>query len=332
MAAGNGNSIRIGLLGYGYWGPNLARNIQASASCELAAIGDPSPARLAQATRKHSGVRLTERWSDVVADGSIDAVVIATPVTSHFDLALAALAAGKHVFLEKPMTQTSAEAIRLMEESGRRRLVLMVDHTFLFEPAVQGISRVVCGGELGRLTLWKSERTNRGAMRTDVNVLWDLAVHDLSILDYVLAASPGAISAAGTSSGAGRLEHSACLTLQFPKFLTAHIHVSWLGSRKVRRISIQGEAGVLIYDDLDPIRKLTVASSADPEGARVIETEGAEPLARAIEHFAACVATGSRPVAGGFEGLRVVRLLEAADRSLQSLGRTVMLDQAGVVA
>jgi predicted dehydrogenase len=331
MVARNGSLIRIGLVGYGYWGPNLARNIQSSQSCELAAIADISPARLAQAGLKYDGVQLTERWSDVVADRSIDAVVIATPVDLHFDLALAALSAGKHVFLEKPITQTSAEAIRLIEESERRRLVLMVDHTFLFEPAVQAIAKAIRAGDLGRVTAWTSERTNCGVVRNDVNVVWDLAVHDFSILDYVLRASPSSVSAAGTASGDGGLEHAASLTLQFPECLTVRIHVDWLAPRKVRRMSIQGEAGTLEYDDLDPMRKVTITASAQPGAARTVEIEPGEPIEKAIQHFAECVASGDRPIADGAGALRVVRLLEAADLSLQSMGRTVTLDRRGAI-
>ena len=252
MAPRNGSLIRVGLLGYGYWGPNLGRVIQASPSCELAVVADLSPVRLSQAGLIHGGIRLTDRCSEVISDRSIDAVAIATPVNSHFDLALAALSAGKHVFLEKPMTHTSAEAVRLIEESERRRLVLMVDHTFLFEPAVRAISQVISAGELGRVTSWTSERTNRGVVRNDVNVVWDLAVHDFSILDYVLAAAPSTISAVGTAAGDGGLEHAANLTLQFQECLTVRIHVDWLAPRKVRRISIRGDAGVLDYDDLNP--------------------------------------------------------------------------------
>jgi predicted dehydrogenase len=330
--ARNGSLIRIGLLGYGYWGPNLARVIRASQSCELAAVADFSPARLAQAGLKYSGIQLTDRCSEVVSNPLIDAVVIATPVDSHFDLALAALSAGKHVFVEKPITQTSAEAVRLTEESERRRLVLMVDHTFLFEPAVRAISQVISAGELGRVTSWTSERTNRGVVRNDVNVVWDLAVHDFSILDYVLAASPITISAAGTASGGG-LEHAANLTLEFPECLTVCIHVDWLAQQKVRRISIQGEAGVLDYDDQEPMGKVTITSRAatvaEPERARVLETEAGEPLGRAIQHFVECIVSGSRPIADGAAALRVVRVLEAADHSLQSMGRPVTLDRVG---
>ena len=330
MMASNGSLIRSGLIGYGYWGPNLARVIQASRCCELAAIVDLSPARLAQAGLMHTGILLTVDCSEVVSNPSIDAVVIATPVNSHFDLALAALTAGKHVFLEKPMTLTSAEAIRLIEESERRQLVLMVDHTFLFEPAVLAISKFIGSGELGRLTFWNSERTNRGGIRGDANVLWDLAVHDLSILDYVLAAAPNAISAIGSaSSDNGGLAHTASLTLHFQDTLTVRIHASWLGGQKVRRMSIEGEAGALRYNDLDPIQKLTFTSCNGLEQAQAVETEAAEPLARAIHHFAECIATNGRPIADGASALRVVRLLEAADRSLQSMGLTVTLERLG---
>lgn len=326
------SSIRVGVLGYGYWGPNLARNVQASGSCELAAIADVSTERLAQARLTHGSVRLTNDWNAVVSDLSIDAVVVATPFDSHFELASAALIAGKHVFLEKPMTHTSVEAIRLIEESERRRLVLMVDHTYLFEPAVHTISKVLCSGELGKLTLWQSERTNHGAVRRDANVLWDLAAHDLSILDHVLTSSPNAISAVGTSSGGGQLEHSACLTLHFQDSLIARIHVNWLAQRKVRRISIHGEAGLLTWDDLDPAQKVTLTPYAAPDRTSVIKIEVAEPLDRSIQHFADCIDSCSRPIADGAAGLRVVRFLEAADRSMQSGGRTVMLDGLEAIA
>jgi predicted dehydrogenase len=325
MVARNGYLIRIGLLGYGYWGPNLARNIQASSSCDLAMIGDLSPERLAQAHRKHPGIRLTECWRDLVSKSAIDAVVIATPAHFHFEPALAALAAGKHVFLEKPITSTSAEAMRLMEEAERRERVLMVDHTFLFDPGVSTIRKVLSSGTLGRLTEWKSERT-LGVVRRDVNVLWDLASHDLSILDHILPASPGAINATGSPS-----EQAACLTLRFPEGLTANIHVNWHGKHKVRRISIQGEAGVLVYDALDPVRTVTVTLAAHAGIERAIETETAEPLSRAIEHFISCIVIGGRPIAGGVEGWRVARLLEAADRSLHTAGQNIILDQAELV-
>jgi predicted dehydrogenase len=330
---GNGNSsIRVGVLGYGYWGPNLARNVQASPCCELAAIADVSSQRLAEARVAHGGVRLTDDWNEVVSDLSIDAIVVATPVDTHFELALAGLVAGKHVFLEKPMTHTSVEAIRLIEEGERRRLVLMVDHTYLFEPAVQAISKILCGAELGRLTLWQSERTNRGTVRCDANVLWDLATHDLSILDHVLTSPPSAVSAEGTASGDGQLEHSACLMLHFPDSLVARIHVNWLALRKLRRISIHGEAGVLVYDDLAPTQKVSITPAADPEYARAIEIEAAEPLYRSIQHFAGCIATGGRPIADGTAGLRIVRILEAANLSIQTGGRTVMLDRLEAIA
>ena len=168
-------------------------------------------------------------------------------------------------------------------------------------------------------------------VRNDVNVVWDLAVHDFSILDYVLAASPISASAAGSASGDSSLEHAASLTLQFPECLTVRIHVDWLAERKVRRMTIQGEAGVLHYDDLEPLRKVTITSratsSAEPERARVLELEAAEPLARAVQHFVECVTSGGRPISDGAAALRVVRLLEAADRSLHSMGRPVTLDR-----
>jgi predicted dehydrogenase len=333
--------IRIGVLGHGYWGPNYSRNIAASPWCELAAICDISPARLTEARLMHPGVPLLD-WDAMLADSRIDAVVIATPVRSHFRLALAALQAGKHVLIEKPMTRSSAEAMILIEESERRHLVLMVDHIFVFSPAVQAIGKLIQEETLGRLWYWESERLNLGLARDDVNVVWDLASHDLSILDHVMADSPTTIIATGLKPHGAGLEHLSHITLGYEGGFMAHIYVSWLSPLKVRRTVIGGSRRMLVYDDLEPVAKVTlhdygmVANSGTTQCHRgqtsVVKTAGCEPLLLAIEHFAACVANAWRPLAGGEAGLRVVRLLEAIDAALERGGQGVALDLEGAVA
>jgi predicted dehydrogenase len=316
--------VSIGLIGYGYWGPNLARNIAASKVCRLAAIADPFTSRLAAAGRAHPGVSLMPHCGDLVADPHIDAVIVATPVQSHFELAMAALGAGKHVFVEKPLARTSGQALALIEESERRRLILMVDHTYVFSTAISRIAETVRSGGLGDLQSWDSTRLNLGLVRNDVNVVWDLAAHDFGILDHVLPSPPSGLRATGMRPGGTDAEHLADVTLDFPGGLLAHIAVSWISPVKVRRTLIAGSRGRLVYDDqrADALRI----------HERAVPLDSVEPLSRAVDHFAGCIARSERPMVNGEAGLRVIRLLEAADRSLSGGGRVVYLDADRVVA
>jgi predicted dehydrogenase len=335
--------IRVGVLGYGHWGSKLARNIAASFACELAAICDISPARVAQGRLMHPGIPLVESSAMLISDPRIDAIVIATPVQSHFELAFAALRAGKHVLVEKPMTRTSEEALALMEASERRRLVLMVDHTFLFSPAIDAISQVLRNGDLGRLLYWNSDRLNLGLVRSDVNVMWDLVSHDLAILHHLLPSSPCAIVASGMVPDPGRPEHLVHVTLRFPDGFLAHFYASWISPVKVRRTVVGGNLRTLVYDDLDAANKITIQDCSivrDPVDTetryhcgpiRAVETGVEEPLRRAVDHFADCIARAQRPIADAVAGLRVVRLLEAASASLAAAGRIVSVDSEGVV-
>jgi predicted dehydrogenase len=315
--------VSIGLIGYGYWGPNLARNIGASKTCRLAAIADPAPLCLAAAGRTHPGVTLLPNGGDLIADPYIDAVVVATPAQSHFELAMAALRAGKHVLVEKPLARTSDQALALIEESQRRGLVLMVDHTYVFSPAIGKIAETVQSGGLGDLQRWDSARLNLGLVRNDVNVVWDLAAHDFGILDHVLSAPPSALRATGVRPDGADAEHLAEVTLDFPGGLIAHITVSWISPIKVRRTLITGSRGTLVYDD-QRADALTIHERAVP-------LDAAEPLSRAIDHFAGCVSRHERPMVDGEAGLRVIRLLEAADQSLRRSGQVVSLDADRVV-
>jgi predicted dehydrogenase len=280
----------------------------------------------------------------VFADPGIDAVVIATPVESHFELVLAALRADKHVLVERPMARTSQGALRLIEESERRRLVLIVDHTYVFSPAIDAITQALRTQELRRLLYWDSARLNLGLVRSDVNVAWDVASHDLSILDHVLPTPPCALMATGVAPRRGGPEHLAHITLHFPDGLLAHIHASWISPFKVRRTLIGGSRRMLVYDDLETINKVVIhdcaidCNSGEAEvhyrrsDVRAVGIGTEEPLHRAVEHFAECIAGARRPIADGEAGLRVVRLLEAVDSSLEAGRRIVSLGCGGVVA
>lgn len=336
--------IGIGIVGYGYWGPNLARCVAETAGCRLAAVADAAPAALARAAKRHPGTRLHEEWRALVTDPAVDAVLVATPVEAHFRMALAALRAGKHVLVEKPMTTTTEEARTLVEEAARRRLVLMVDHTFVYTSAVQKIGEILRRGELGELYYYDSTRVNLGLFRHDVNVIWDLAVHDLSILDFILPDGPVAVSASGTGHFEGGLEDMAHLTLFLPGRAVAHLNVNWLAPVKVRQTLIGGSRRMIVYDDLEPSEKVKVydrgvsmEDAANGVDMRVSYRSGdmwapqlsvKEALLTEIEHFVDCVAEGAQPITSGESGLSVVRTLECAMASLRQRGHPVEIAPA----
>lgn len=336
--------IGIGIVGYGYWGPNLARCVAETAGCRLAAVADAAPAALARAAKRHPGTRLHEEWRALVTDPAVDAVLVATPVEAHFRMALVALRAGKHVLVEKPMTTTTEEARTLVEEAARRRLVLMVDHTFVYTSAVQKIGEILRRGELGELYYYDSTRVNLGLFRHDVNVIWDLAVHDLSILDFLLPEGPVAVSASGTGHFEGGLEDMAHLTLFLPGRAVAHLNVNWLAPVKVRQTLIGGSRRMIVYDDLEPSEKVKVydrgvsmEDAANGVDMRVSYRSGdmwapqlsvKEALLTEIEHFVDCVAEGAQPITSGESGLSVVRTLECAMASLRQRGHPVEIAPA----
>jgi predicted dehydrogenase len=288
-------------------------------------------------------VRATTQAGDVIADKTIDAVAIATPVSTHFDLARRALEAGKHVVVEKPLAATSDEAARLVDLAGRRGLVLMVDHTFVYTGAVRKIREIVANGELGDIYYYDSVRVNLGLFQHDVSVVWDLAVHDLSILDYVLPNRPSAVSATGMSHVAGEPENIAYLTLFFPDRLIAHFHVNWLAPVKTRRTLIGGARKMIIYDDIEPSEKVKVydrgisVSDMTTEGVYKMlvsyrtgdmwapRLDLTEALQLEVAHFVRCVEGAEQPLTDGEAGLRVVRVLEAATESMRQQGRPIAL-------
>jgi predicted dehydrogenase len=343
------NNINIGVIGYGYWGPNLVRNFVETPGAQVRTVSDFKPELLAKVQSRYPTVQVTTDCQDIFTDPKIDAVAIATPVSTHFDLAMAALQAGKHVLVEKPMTVSSEQAMRLIEEAEKRNLVLMVDHTFVYTGAVRKMRDLVVTKTIGDIYYYDSVRVNLGLFQHDVNVIWDLAVHDLSIMDYILPSQPYAVSATGMSHVPGEPENIAYLTLFFAGNLIAHIHVNWLAPVKVRRTLIGGSQRMIVYDDLEPSEKvkiydkgITVNGNAESLYQMLIgyragdmwapHLEVTEALRTEGSHFINCIQTGDRPITDGQAGLRVVRILEAATQSLKQQGRLVELNLAEVAA
>ena len=334
--------VRVGIIGYGYWGPNLVRNFCENQKTEVVSVSDLRRDRLTLAQRRHSGIQVTQNYLDLLNDPSIDAVAIVTPVSTHFDLALQALQAGKHVLVEKPMTASSAQAIRLIEEAERRNLTLMVDQTFVYTGAVRKIWELTSSGKLGDIYYFDSTRVNLGLFQRDVDVIWDLAVHDLSIMDYVLSSRACAVAATGMSHIGGGPENIAYLSIFFADKLIAHINVNWLSPVKIRRTLIGGSKQMIVYDDMEPSEKIkvydkgvTVNGSAEAVYKALIgyrsgdmcapQLDMTEGLQREVQHFAECIERGQRPITDGYAGLRVVRILEAATASMKQRGRLVEL-------
>jgi predicted dehydrogenase len=344
--------IGVAVVGYGYWGPNLVRNFCETAGARLLCVCDRRKDRLAAVQSRYPSVPVTDDYNDVLGDPNIQAVAIATPVSSHFRLAMSALMAGKHVLVEKPMTATAEEARRLVDEAARRNLVLAVDHTFIHTGAVRKMRELVSDG-LGEIYYYDSVRVNLGLFQHDVSVLWDLAVHDLSIMDYVLPSRPVAVSATGVSHVAGEPENIAYLNLFFENNLIAHLHVNWLAPVKVRRTLVGGSSKMIVYDDLEPSEKIkvydkgiTLNGNPHKNGEKVYQMmvgyrtgdmwaprlDASEALGVELRQFIDCIQSGAPSCADGQAGLRVVRILEAASRSLSQRGRVIELGEARCVA
>jgi predicted dehydrogenase len=337
--------IGIGVIGYGYWGPNLVRNFNELRDSRIVAVCDRRAERVALARKLYPAVKVTTEVDDVIGDPEIHAVAIATPASAHFEIAMKALQANRHVFLEKPLAATAEQGCRLIEEAERRNLVLMVDHTFVYTGAVRRIQELIASDALGLIYYYDSVRVNLGLFQSDVNVLWDLAVHDLSIMDYVMPYRPCAIAATGMSHIAGQPENIAYLTLFFERNLIAHIHVNWLSPVKVRRTLIGGSRRMIVYDDLEPSEKIKVYDkgiSIDTNGRESVyrmlvayrtgdmwapHLDTTEALKTESQHFLNCIQEGAPVITDGRAGLRIVRLLEAATQSLAQRGRLVELDR-----
>src|SRR5215203_3867126 len=333
--------IKVGVIGYGYWGPNLVRNFMAAPGSAVARVCDLRNERLSSLGKIYPGLKTCSIATELINDPQIDAVVIATPVSSHFDLALAALKAGKHVLVEKPLAAQSNHARQLVDEAAVRNLVLLVDHTFVYTDAVRKIRELITSGQLGEIYYYDAVRVNLGLFQHDVNVIWDPAIHDLSIMDYVLPAKPIAVSATGISHVPGQPENVAYITLFFASAQIAHVHVNWLTPVKVRHTLIGGSEKMILYDDLEPSEKLKVydkginITPGRPEDVYKMlvsyrsgdmwapKIDNTEALQTEALHFIDCIENRKRPETDGAAGLRMVNMIEAAEKSLRDRGNQV---------
>jgi predicted dehydrogenase len=341
--------INIAIIGYGYWGPNLVRNFSELPDAKVAAVADLDRSRLDVVARRYPAVRTTTDIQEILGDPGIDAVAVATPVNTHFQLGMAVLKAGKHLWLEKPMTETSLQARKLVDEAERRKRVLLIDHTFLYTGAVRKMAEIIRSGDLGRVYYYDSIRVNLGLFQRDVSVVSDLAVHDFSILDYVLGEHPVAVSASGTNHFPGTPENLAYITLFYASGTIAHANVSWLAPVKVRQIFVGGSKKMITYDDLEPSEKIRiydkgVSFTDDPNqiyqmrvGYRTGDMwapklDVAEALQVEGAHFIDCIEHGGTPQTDGRLGLRVVELIEAATSSMRGQGETMYMQRQGKAA
>lgn len=333
-----GGPIGVAVVGCGYWGPNLIRNFFDTPGCTVEAACDMSETRLEGISRRHPSLRPLTSFGDVLADGSIHAVAIATPVQTHFALAKQALEAGKHVLVEKPMTTSPDEAQQLIDLAAAKGLTLMVDHTFVYTGAVRRIKQLVDSGELGNLYYYDSVRVNLGLIQHDVSVIWDLAAHDLAIMDHLIEQRPIGISAVSATHFPGGMADVAYLTVRFEHDLIAHFHVNWLSPVKVRQVLIGGDRRMVLYDDIESTEKVKVYDRGvrwndDPIEARR-ETlvayrlgdmfapvlDQTEALRNECAHFIESIRNGTAPATDGHAGLRTVTMLAAAERSLRNGG------------
>ena len=335
--------IGIGVIGYGYWGPNLVRNFGQVDGGGVVAVCDQNAERLTTVNKLYPAIRTYTDVSEMLADPEVNAVAVATPVTSHFPLAKQALEAGKHVFVEKPFTATSIEGEELIAIADENGLTLMVDHTFIYTSSVRKIHELVSSGQLGELYYFDSVRVNLGLFQSDVSVLWDLAVHDLSIMDFLLEQDPVSVAATGVAHVADQPVNMAYLTCMFPNNLIAHFHVNWLAPVKVRQTLVCGSDRMVVFDDVETSEKIKVYDKGVTVDGGAKETyerrigyrsgdmwaprlETVEALAVEAAHFIECITTGATPLSDGRAGLRIVRILEAAHQSMDQNGLPVAID------
>jgi predicted dehydrogenase len=328
----------VALLGYGYWGPNLARNLHMRLGRDWVACVDLDPARRAEVAHRYPWVRVLADPDDVMTDPEVDALVVASPARTHAPLLADAFQAGKHVLVEKPLALSTAEAVALAEAADRAAKVLLVGHTFEYNPAVTRMRALLEAGDLGDLWYLHSQRVNLGRIQTDINALWSIGPHDVSIANYLVGAAPRWVSARGARYLHAEVEDVVFATLGYDGGVLAHIHVSWLDPSKLRRTTVVGSRRMVVFDDLDSEAKLRVYDKgADPVSGgfgefqfrlrrgdlHVPRTDLTEPLALELDHFLECCRTGARPRTDGWNGVRVVATLEAAQRSLDKGGAQV---------
>jgi predicted dehydrogenase len=334
------STIKFGVIGYGYWGPNVVRNLQSIAGTEVLSVCDKSSASRKRVHKAYPSVYVSAEAAEVITSPEIDAVAIVTPVWTHFELAKAALENGKHVFVEKPFTSNVAQAEQLIDLAQQKKLKIMVDHTFLFTGAVKKIKQLLQEGALGKLYYYDSTRVNLGLFQHDINVVWDLAPHDLSIMDHLIERSPEALVATGQRHLNG-FEDVAFITLYFPDSVIAHLNVNWLSPVKVRTTLIGGEKKMLVWNDLEADEKVKVydrgVDITNREGLYELlvnyrsgdmwapQLEQVEALRQELTYLVDCIVNDRDPKNDGAAGLRVVKILEAASKSLRKRGVLVYL-------
>ena len=335
--------IRIGVVGYGYWGPNIVRNIARHPSLSLAWICDINTHAVNEVTRIYPTVKTTSYSKDVFADPSVDAVIIVTPPSTHYQLAKAALESGKHVLVEKPMTTELKSAAALVKLAGKHNKILMVDHTFLYTPALKLLKTVIDSGDVGDIYAVDSVRTNLGIVQKDSNVMQDLAVHDFSIMDYLFQMTPGSISATGISDSRIHQETVAYISAQYGGNMFFHSHISWLSPVKIRRMIFTGTKKMLVYDDMEPSEKIKIYDKgvsvvSDPQQSRQMKIgyrngeivipniPMEEGLWGVINAFESSIRTSTPPASDGSQGARIVSYLDAATRSMRSSGKSITIE------
>jgi len=333
--------IHVAVIGYGYWGPNLVRNFQETDGARMAICCDMNMQRLAHVESKYPRVEMTTSYDDVLNNATIEAVAIATPVATHYEFVRKALEHGKHVLVEKPLAASVAEAESLIEIAAKRKLTLMVDHTFIYTGAVRKMKEIIGTGNLGHLYYFDSVRINLGLIQRDVNVLWDLAPHDIAILDHLVEEKPVSVCANGACHTGNGIENIAYLTVYFDSGLIAHFHNNWLAPVKIRTVLVGGSKRMILYDDMEPSEKIKVYD----RGVEVNNTEvvhnalisyrlgdmwapkldQTEALSLVTSEFINCIQSKRRPITDGVSGLSVVKILEAAEMSIKRHGREVKL-------
>ena len=336
--------LRVGFVGYGYWGPNILRNLDRLASADVAVACDFNPANLAKLASAYPHIATTGDLDAMLADYDLDAVVVATSAPSHAAIASKVLEAGKHCFVEKPLTLSSVDARHLVELAERGDRVLMVGHLMVYHAAIEWIRDYIDSGELGEVRYLYFQRLNLGKVRADENSFWSLAPHDVSVLLYLLGEAPDSVSASGADYLRDGLHDVVFANLRFPSGRMANIHVSWLDPHKVRRMTVVGSKKMLVFDDMQPTDKIWIYDKGvEPTGAmaygedltlrfgdiRVPYVQLSEPLAAEMSHFVECCQNGATPRSSGIDGLRTVQVLEATDASLAAGGVPVTIEVNG---
>lgn len=333
--------MKIGIIGFGYWGPNLLRNFYSIDDCQVEMVSDFRSDRLKIVSKNYPTVKTTINAEEILNNSSIDAVVIATPVFSHFELAKKALQKGKHVLIEKPMTASSSEAKELIDLAAKAGKILMVDHTFLYTGAVQKMKQLVDSGNIGKVNYFDSTRINLGLFQPDVNVLWDLAPHDISILNYLVDEKPVSVNATGTSHTSNSIENIAYMTVNYQSDFVAHFNCSWSSPVKIRMTLVGGTEKMIVFNDMEPTEKIKVYDSgysmkSDEEKQKILidyragdiftpKLQMTEALSLMAMDFVNAVTKGTKPISDFNIGLDVVKILEAAQKSIKQKGQEIYL-------